>query len=243
MRVRAVLGILAVLVAAAVCIRLGFWQLSRLDEKRALNRALDRARSSPPVPAGAEPPAPEAVEGRYARFEGRYDHARQVVLAGRARAGVPGVRVVTPLLLAGGAAVLVDRGWLPAADAATARPEDYPEPGWVRVVGVVEPLERGRGDPPLRIAEREGVTLLTGRRLDLDTLARRLPYRLAPYMVRQTPGPGVPATPTRAQPRRHDEAIHLGYAVQWFSFAAIALVGTGALAWKRRRPPSWPPGS
>jgi surfeit locus 1 family protein len=235
MRVRTVIGLLAALILAALCVRLGFWQLSRREEKRSLNRAQRAAAALPAIRAGAEPPPLDSVEGRRASFEGHFDSTRHVLLAGRSRSGVPGVLVVTPLLLQGESAVLVDRGWLPAPDAATARPQDFPEPGRLQVVGAVEALGRGRGGPPLRMREQDGVTLLSARWLDHDTLAARLPYALAPYVVHQLPGPGVPPRPARAEPRPRDEAMHLGYAIQWFSFAAILLGGAVALSRKRRR--------
>ena len=51
---------------------------------------------------------------------GRYDHGHEIVIRGDVLQGVPGVRLVTPLLLGdGGPAVLVDRGFLPAPDAVT----------------------------------------------------------------------------------------------------------------------------
>jgi surfeit locus 1 family protein len=144
--------------------------------------------------------------------------------------------VVTPLRLAASdTAILVDRGWLPAADAATARPQDHAEPGARTVRGVVERIARGAGGPAPRRLAGEGVTLWSVRALDADSLSARLAYPVAPYVLRESPGPGVPASPRRSARRPHDEAVHIGYAFQWFLFAALILAGTAALAWSRAR--------
>src|SRR5262245_49889433 len=236
MKLRSVLVSLFVLAGASLCVRLGFWQLSRWHEKRALNQALERALSAPPLPLGARPLPEPQVLGHRIEARGRYDESRQVLLGARPHMGEPGVEVVTPLLLEGGSsAILVNRGWLYSADAATAHPQESPEPGLRRVVGLVEPLERGLAGPALRILERDSVTLYSARRLDWDTLSRRMPYALAPYVLRQTPGSGVAARPLRVLPRPANEAMHLSYTVQWFAFAAILLFGSSVLAWSRRR--------
>jgi surfeit locus 1 family protein len=232
---RSILVVLLVLVAASVCVRLGFWQLSRWHEKRALNQALQRALSAPPKVLGPKPSPQAKVLGTRVEARGRYDESRQVLLGARPHLGEPGVEVVTPLLLEGGSsAVLVNRGWLYSADAATAHPQESPEPGLKRVVGLAEPLGRGLAGPALRILEGDSVTLYSARRLDWDTLSRRMPYALAPFVLRQTPGPGVPDRPLRIVPRPANEAMHLSYTVQWFAFAAILLGGSSMLAWSRR---------
>jgi surfeit locus 1 family protein len=235
MKLRSLLAVVIVVTVAAVCVRLGFWQISRWHEKQRLNAAQRAALVAPPVELGSEPVPLDEVRGRRVRLRGRFDETRQVLLAGRAHDGAPGVDVVTPLLLDGGSAVLVDRGWLYAADAATARPQDHPEPGEHEVTGLVEPLARARrAVPTVRLAARE-VTLWSASALDPDTLARRFPYPLAPYVVRQLPGPGVPARPLRSPLRPYDETMHVSYAIQWFLFAAILVGGSLAVVSTRRR--------
>ena len=160
----------------------------------------------------------------------------QILLAGRAHDGSPGVSAVTPLVLDGGArAVLVERGWLYADDASTAHPERYPEPGPRAVIGIAEPLAGGRGGPPMRAVPSDSAKLWSMRWLDRDSLAPRLPYALAGFVVRQLPGEGIPGRPLRLPPRAYDETMHLSYAIQWFLFAAILLGGSTILAFTRRR--------
>src|SRR3954452_9556708 len=97
------------IVVALVCARLGIWQVHRLRERRAMNAALLRARSEAPIDLLAHRPD-SADAGRTVSARGRYDHANDVVLRGREYGGVPGVEIVSPLMIDGkNAAVLVDR--------------------------------------------------------------------------------------------------------------------------------------
>jgi surfeit locus 1 family protein len=243
MKLGSVLVTLGVLAGAALCVRLGFWQLSRLHEKQALNAALSAAESGPVLIVDGEPPPAERTRHRVLEVTGRFDEGHQFLLSGRAHDGTPGVEVVTPLQVAGSpTAVLVNRGWLPAADAATARPQEYPEPAERVVRGLAEELRHGAGGPPVRTLASDSVTLWSVRWLDADSVAPRLPYAVAGYALREFPGPGVPERPRRTRPRPYNEMMHISYAVQWFLFATIMLGGSAALAWSRRRRGAAPPG-
>jgi cytochrome oxidase assembly protein ShyY1 len=173
------------------------------------------------------------------RLEGRFDESRQVLLTGRFADGEPGVEVVTPLLLPGDStAVPVLRGWLRAEDPESAHPEAHAEPSGREVLGFATAI--GRSTPgshgfPWRTVRADSVAIWSTRALDADSLARRLPYAIAPYLVRELPGPGEPETPRRGAPEPYDEFVHVSYAIQWFAFGAILLIGSAWLAWSRRR--------
>ena len=248
MKLRALLFAALVIAGVALCVRLGFWQLSRWHFKRALNARLVEAEHAPPLRARRAPPFAQ-VRGRYLELPGSYDERHQIVIGGHLHQDVPGIEVITPLVLEDGSAVLVNRGWVPVAVAGPVSLAPYDEPGPQRVVGYPESLLTGRRGPPLAVRTTATGTVYWSRELDLDTLAARLPYGLAPYVLRQAPGPGVPARPLRSRPEPWDEGMHLGYAIQWFSIALIVLVGSIWLAWARRRssartpisPPPAPP--
>ena len=246
MRALPVLIAVAVLAGSVVCVRLGFWQLSRWREKQALNAAIRATESTTGLVVDGEPPPAAAALNRSMRVTGRYDETRQFLLSGMLHEGEPGVEVVTPLRVAGATtAILVNRGWLPADDATTARLQDYPEPGECSVVGVAEAMKHGAGPPgPRAMAGALGggappagdsPALYSVRWLDADSIAACLPYPLAGYVLRQRPGAGVPGLPHRTVRPLYDETMHLGYAVQWFLFAILIPGGTAALAWSRRR--------
>ena len=221
--------IVLLMAVAAVCARLGFWQLGRLQERRAANRIAAEARELPPVrlPGGSEPRG--NLAHRRVEAVGRYDHDNELVVRGGALNGVPGVTVVTPLRLAGSdTALLVTRGFVPSPDAVTVELDSLREEGEVRVAGVALPITAGDGRP----LERQGRT--TWARLDAGALAERLPYPAYPVAVRQAPDPSLPQMPRRLEPPPLDDGPHLAYAVQWFLFAAMA-VGFAVVVVARRR--------
>lgn len=231
---RLAFAVVAVLLSA-LFVRLGVWQLSRHAERAARNELRERRLALPPLDLRTLPlPAADSVRWRRIRLDGRYDAAREIVLRARARDGVPGVEVLTPLHLAAGGdapAVLVLRGWLPApdglrADLADGWPVPHPDTTIrATVTGVAETSWAVRSARPLRIPydDREHVVFVAP---DLEAARDVLPYPVAPFWVRATdPGPAGEAL----RPPRGPEAgagPHVAYAIQWFSFAAIALVGT-----------------
>jgi surfeit locus 1 family protein len=231
-RLRAATGLFVALVVAATCVRLGFWQLERRAGKHRANAELRAALAAPPRALGDSLPAspPNGVVA----IRGRYDPARHLLLGGRTHEGEPGVLVYTPLLLRGGGAVLVRRGWLPARDPAEAHPERSAEPGERVVRGLAEPFPPPRRGAAVRPLPGDSGGVLVALHLDREALAPRLPYLLAPFTVRELPGPGVPDLPVRSAPPPLDESTHLGYAVQWFALAAVVLAGSGFLAARGR---------
>jgi surfeit locus 1 family protein len=236
MKARTALGALIVVLGTATCVRLGFWQIERWHEKRTMNAAMERAVASAPFLLGDALPSGAEIAGRKVRVLGRYDETRQVLLGGRVQARLPGVEVITPLLLPGDStAVLVDRGWLYAPDAAHARPQEFIEPGPRAVTGIARAFAPDRGRLPMLALERDSVTLWSARALNPDSLRARVPYALATFFVVELPGPRVPGKPLRGTPRPLDEFMHVSYAIQWFLFGAILLGGSLALVVSGRR--------
>jgi surfeit locus 1 family protein len=209
------------LVVAAVCARLGIWQVHRLQQRRAANEVALAARSAPPALLNGKPLDPSLVNRRV-WVKGHYDHDRDIVLRSRTYAGVPGVEIVSPLIPeGGGTAVLVNRGFVPSPDAVTLDPTTVREPGVRGVEGIALPLDSSGGAPFQRGAQR------TWARLDAPMLRARLPYPIAPFVIRQTPDSALPRIPRRLDPPELDDGPHLSYAIQWFAFSVIALVFAG----------------
>jgi surfeit locus 1 family protein len=235
---RGVLAAVAVLALAALFVRFGFWQLGRLEERRARNAAVVAASALPPLRLDAETFAraeddPGALAWRAAEAVGRFDHRGDQVLRGRSRDGRPGVLVASPLVLDGGGSLMVIRGWVPSPDAATVELAPLRTTEEVRVRGVLLPVPR-QEDRGLPVPARGGDT--TWRRLDLEVARARAPGRVLPVYLQQLPDGAVAEAPPHPEPLPElTEGNHLGYAIQWFSFAAIALVGLGILAARGRR--------
>lgn len=234
-RGRSLLFFSGCLVAAAVFVRLGIWQLSRLAERRARNATALAQREMTPIslddPIDAAQLTGTSANNRRVRVTGRYDHAADIVIRGQSEGGVPGVRIVTPFRpLRGDTAVLVHRGFVTSGDARTVDVASLHEDGVVTVTGIAfdAPAASGTADP------REEGGQLTWRRLDMDALRKRLPYPLQPYTILQLPDSNLPKLPRRDDPPLLDDGPHLSYAIQWFSFAITAIVVGSIIGFRKK---------
>ena len=162
-------------------------------------------------------------------LDGGYDDARTIIIAGRSLRGVPGVHVLTPMRM-GGAAVLVNRGWMPSADAASIEVDSIRESPPQELPALLTPFPEDFGHP-IRADSFQRVW----HQMDGRLLRSQFPYPVLPVVAQILPYPDQPQYPVRLKAPELDEGPHLGYAIQWFSFAAIAIVGWLALLITRRR--------
>ena len=213
-----------------VMVSLGSWQLRRLEERRDLN-ALQAERTAAAVVAvdvlAAEIPAAggaEDVEYRVVEATGRYRVADEVAVRNRTLGGRPGVWLLTPLVLAEGPALVVNRGWVPqsSSDPAARPPTPAPD-GEVVVRGVVRVSEQRSG---LGIADPAGGRLASLARPDIERYAAQLDYPVHPfYLQLNSQDPPSGDYPLMVALPAPGDGPHLGYAVQWFIFSAIAVIG------------------
>lgn len=216
--------------SAALFVRLGIWQLSRLHERRARNAIAAEARKDSPVDLNTRGLRRDStLADRQVLARGEYDRTHEIVLRNHVYRDAPGIWLVTPLRIAGSdSAVLVNRGFVPAPDAVTADVVRLNEPGEVTVRGVAAPLPitADSGEPRSRLGQ------VSWKRLDLAAVRRTLPYPILAVSILQAPDSALADRPIRLEPLPLDDGPHLSYAVQWFSFAVIALVGSVLLARK-----------
>jgi cytochrome oxidase assembly protein ShyY1 len=228
-RSRRLAVVVIAVVVAATCVNLGLWQLRRLDERRALNAEILHRRSASPLSIGDVAGSAAAEPYRRATARGRYDVEHEVLVYGRSLDGEAGHHVVTPLLLPDGGAVLVVRGWVPFAMQAAPVRAAAPPANEVRVGGFLAPDEGDGSVAP----DADGVVRL----LDVRGIASSLPYDVFPLPLQladQTPvQPG--SLPIPVPLPALSEGPHLSYAIQWFSFAVVALVGAVILLRRDRR--------
>ncbi len=222
-------------IVAGVCIRLGIWQLHRLSERRAFNAQVQAGFAAAPTPVGdllsGDGVASSTQDLAYRRVTatGTYRPEDEILLYGRALNGEPGHHVLTPLVLPDGRALVVDRGWVPYAMGTPPVSQAAPPEGEVTVTGFLL--------PPFPRGEYAGERAPDGRLLavtepDVATIAPALPYPVLPLVAQlQTQDPPQPGDlPAIVPPPELDEGPHLSYAIQWFTFATIAIVGYVLLA-------------
>jgi surfeit locus 1 family protein len=226
--------LLLAVAGCALFTSLGFWQWGRGVHRAQVWAELERGAAAPPIAATGERLGRLPPQVRV-RVEGRYDGAHQLLLDNITREGRPGYEVLTPLDLADGVTLLVNRGWVP-------------------FTGYRDRL------PDVTLATQAPVTL--EGRLDRLPIAGLASGSVAP--VADGPWPRVTAFPTtadlaRALGRPVAEPVLLldatsgdgydrrwlppgvppernfSYAIQWWSFAALALALFVFLNLEKRR--------
>jgi surfeit locus 1 family protein len=225
-----------VLVAVVTMVALGFWQLRRLHSVREDNARV-RARLAQPVEPlqfvlgpGA---SPSSVTYRRVSVTGRYDRVSEILLRNRSLNGEPGSHELTPLRMADGRGVVVDRGWIPVDLTAEQEEQTRPVLEPVTVVGVLFPSERKSVFVPSIPPEGRVTTI---PRVDVARIGKQLEYPVVPLYLRlerQTP-PQAGELPVPPGQPDLSEGPHLSYAIQWFLFATVA-TGTYVALMRRER--------
>lgn len=240
------IGTLLVLVVAATCVRLGLWQLDRLEQRRQRNELAEARMAQAPVDVDLL--GRDTVGSAYRRIRVAGSCAGDyIVLAARSRHGAPGVHLLCLFRTSGGRELLLDRGWLPSADARTVEPDRLANPPRDTTIEALaipfpEGRARARASGPDRPIEESagGVSLGAAQPAVIYRLNRAQASAVTGVTLggwyAQALGPSD-ALPIPADPPDLGEGPHLGYAVQWFSFAAIGLIGWIVIV-ARRRPQS-----
>lgn len=219
------LGALALAAAFAVAAYfLGQWQWHRYEARKERADRINVHYDARPVPlAGQVGPSPMPVSEEWTRVsaQGRYAAGEPLLVRNRPLEGTYGYEVLSPLTLADGRTLLVDRGWVPNAENAETRPRVPPAPtGPVTVTGWLRQSERslGRELPAGQLAsinlpqaEREVGTDLLGAYLVLD---------------REQLAGGGAAPPRPYRLERPDTGLgpHQAYAFQWWGAMAVGFI-------------------
>lgn len=231
-----VFGVLTV-AAAGVCVRLGVWQLDRLEERRAKNAlVLQRGAEAPIVMDALRRQDTTVTHWQRVLVRGVADYDAELVQASRSQAGAPGVYLLTPVRPLepgwGDTALLVLRGYVYSADARTVDFAKAREDDTLTVEALVTTF------PPTRPgAVRLPSDARAVRWLDHDTLQAMMQRPLVPVVLLAL-GDTVPrdvVRPSRVPPPSPSEGPHQSYAFQWFGFALVFVVGFVAFVRTGRR--------
>jgi len=212
-----------VIVLAAVCTRLGFWQIHRLEHRLDQNKIITAHLKADPVDLtqvlkpGDE--VDDQTEFTRVRATGTYDVEHQVTVKFSTRDGAPGVDVVTPFVLSSGEAILVDRGWQESENTVARPVVPAPPSGEVTITGWLRP-DNGAGSDAVRPVDGQI------RAISSIGFAKSVPYKLlGGYLnLRSEDPPATKKLAAEPEPER-GQGPHFFYALQWWFFALLAVVG------------------
>jgi surfeit locus 1 family protein len=218
-------------------VNFGFWQLRRLDERQDHRREV-RAQLEAPV-ASLDDALRDGVDGatyRRVRVTGTWADGTTVLVRSRSLDGQSGDNVLTTLDVEGTGLVVL-RGFAPTGGGGiegkleAVRPADDGEP--VTLTGVLRASERRGSIGPRDPAEGH---LDVINRIDLPRLQQQQDLELAPVFLQLTGSEPAEMPFIREVPITGlDSGPHLSYAIQWFVFASVGLIGWPLLLRKTAR--------
>ena len=233
------LASLLMLPAIALMAGLGHWQVERLHWTEGMLAQIDQRLNAPP---SALPPSdswpslkPEDYEYRHVRTSGRLDGSHLTpIYRGVGKVGdgpaQPGYWIMGPLLLADGASVLVNLGFVPleAKDAAL---RALATSGELTVSGVMRaPEERGPFIPADNPAKGQWYTR------DPVAIATSLGLpRPAPFSIDADAHAAAPGAPAGGATVLDIPNNHLSYAATWYGLAATLAAFYAGFLWRRLR--------
>jgi surfeit locus 1 family protein len=232
---RWILSHLFVFLVVAIMINFGLWQLDRLDERKSENaivtKAMDKQAEplSTVLPEGASSTSEQVKAAEYqpVYVSGVYRPDEQVLVNNRTNNGSPGYWVVTPLVLADGTAVAINRGWIPFSYTEDGSWDDFAPPnGTVVVQGLLRQSQVRESNGLVSSPKDSEVgTLRTLARLDVGRLAQQIDERLIPgYISLRAQDPPQIDLPVPVPLPELSQGPHLGYAMQWFAFSLLTII-------------------
>jgi len=233
---------LATVTMLAVMLALGTWQLERLRWKRTLIERVEARIGAEPMAVPDEDAWAgldrDQIDYRPVRATGRFRHEQEIhvythLSRPRGQFGGQGYWVITPLALANGATVLVNRGFVPQSfKTRGSRPHGLPA-GEVTVAGLARIGEtRGLFVPADTPAENTWFTR------DIGAMARHLNLdRVAPFYIEAAASGPAGRLPQGGETRVSFANNHLQYAITWYGLALVlvAVYVLFHLAQARRR--------
>jgi surfeit locus 1 family protein len=232
---RPIATFVALAVAFVILIGLGTWQVERLYWKEGLIAEIEARRTAPPISvdqAAAIVSRGEDVDYRAISVSGRFDNTRERYFLAT-HDGEPGFYVYTPLSLANGKIVFINRGFVPDELRDPAKRKQGQVAGDVTVVGLARAKLTQK--PSFMVPDND-----TARNLffwkDMDTMASSTGLDKAsvlPFFVDAGAAANPGGYPIGGVTQIDLPNNHLSYAVTWYGLAA-ALVVIAALATRRK---------
>ncbi|PKO07441.1 MAG: hypothetical protein CVU41_01715 [Chloroflexi bacterium HGW-Chloroflexi-3] len=224
-----------VLIGVYVLIRLGFWQLDRLESRRQFNQHYLEQISSPIINLNDESNHQELLnmEYREVSVSGFYNFKNEIYLQNQAFDNIPGYRVVTPLKIDNNEnLVYIERGWISLEDLKDIEVINSIYTQHQNIEGIIRlpQSESDFGGISSNASESNSQFFLY---VDLDLLTTELDYGLLPIYVQLKDVSNNQKPYSKLPEIEITEGPHFGYAIQWFFFASLLGIGYPFFVWKQ----------
>ena len=217
------------LVAVVTTLGLGVWQVQRLFWKQGLIDARQAKSQAAPLTALPKSFDPAAHAFRRAAVSGAFIHAREIYLGARSLNGNLGFHVITPLRLADGGHLLVNRGWIPTSLKTPSLRAAGQLRGTVTVAGY---LRGAQAQGWFTRDNKPGINMWYF--VDVAAMAKATGLaQVRPYYLEAARAEIPGGYPLGGQTRLTLRNDHLQYAITWFSIALAGMVIW--YLWHRRR--------
>lgn len=207
----------AMIATVAATLWLSNWQWGRAEQKRiAEEQAAAASTQGGVISVGERPLDVTADAYRRARVDATFDADRVVFIDNQSQGGKVGFHVIAPTKLASGRWLLVNRGFV-------ARDQRYPAAPAMPASAAVQSLEGVLVPAKLRYVELgSAVSGNVWQNLDIARYEQMLGGTVEPLLL-VAKDATLPLIPIQVQPGLGRDK-HLSYAMQWLSFAVLALI-------------------
>lgn len=224
-----------VFLGVLLTIRLGFWQLDRMDQKEEFNSHILSVQSMPELDLSGELNGIDltTLEYRNATATGYFDFEHQVAVRNQVWTqpwgNEIGFTLLTPLIMENGKGVLVQRGWIPLVNDSPDSWRTFDQTVDDSIHGIIrlslEKGEMGGGVPDPTLSPGQS-GLFFWNYINIDRIQQQLPYQVLPVYIQQAPESNENELPYKSIPTLElTDGAHLGYALQWFFYALLLIVG------------------
>ena len=200
-------------------LNLGFWQLSRLDEKRNFNSVLSTHSSTPVQSLDVAVPAKwnkATSEWLRVSVTGSYDFSKAVTIINRSQDGTAGYNSVVPFTSTNNRTILVNRGFVPLVMEAPVAPTEE-----IEIIGYLRASQSRSALGPIDSTEAGNTEF---QRFDIPLISAHVGKTIEPMflqLITESPA-GESQWPAKVALPPLDEGTHMSYALQWFFFCLVA---------------------
>jgi surfeit locus 1 family protein len=206
--------------AVLIMIGLSIWQVERLQWKEGLIADRQARISAEPIDLPASGTNPTEVEYRRVRLTGHFLHDHEMYLAARSLNSNIGYHIITPMTLAGGETILVDRGWVPDTQKLPETRAQGQLQGDLTLDGVVRLPQRQVFMQPDNEPDKNVWFFL-----DLPAMVAKAGLQARSDIYVEAAASDIPGTyPLGGQTRINLPNDHLQYAITWALLAGALIV-------------------